>query len=104
MSSAREACLDCSRKHIAQAIVLLEESELGYPLHFWLAIGHLAEASVELIQDHPELAHEIRNIRIEMMGDETMNPPLMDVLQKLCDIVDQDDEKIELDDQTAEQK
>ena len=94
--SARESCLDCGRKHLAQAIILLEESELGYPLHFWLCIGHLAEASSELLNDYPELAHTIRNHRLKMVEDRAYNPPLMDLIDELCRIEESEDEKIDL--------
>lgn len=41
----REKCWECTRKHIGQAAVLLDEVE--YPHHKILAIGHLAEAESE---------------------------------------------------------
>jgi len=59
----RPTCTFCARKHIAQASALLGEARQGYPEHVWLAIGHLAEASEELLAVHPELANEIRNHR-----------------------------------------
>ena len=40
-----------------QALVLLGEANQGYPEHFFLAIGHLAEASDELVQKYPEQAN-----------------------------------------------
>jgi len=63
----RESCIDCTRKHIGSAIVLLSESTLGYPEHFWIAIGHLGQAEEESIKDFPELAKKIRKIRREIM-------------------------------------
>ena len=36
---------------------------MGYPVHAWYAMGHMAEASDELIADYPETANEIREIR-----------------------------------------
>lgn len=59
----RDSCIKCVRKHIAQARVLLDESKLGYPNHFFLALGHLAEAEAESIKDFPELATKIREMR-----------------------------------------
>ena len=74
----RPSCMDCVNKHIAQAIILLQESRLGYPKHRWLAVGHLAEASEEALGTNPILAAEIRSARLMVMagGD----PPLEDLL------------------------
>ena len=72
----RPACLKCARKHIAQAIVLLGESQLGYPEHRWLAVGHLAEASEELVRSYPVLANLIRRDRLVLMDTDKM-PELM---------------------------
>jgi hypothetical protein len=41
---ARVGCLDCVLKHLARALVLLEESELGYPQHRDLAIIQVEKA------------------------------------------------------------
>lgn len=46
----------------------MDEAALGYPHHRWLAVGHLAEAESESLREHPELAKEIRNCRIEITG------------------------------------
>ena len=62
----RESCLHCVIKHLSQAIILNIESELGYPLHKFLAAGHLAEAESESINQFPELAHDIRNLRLAL--------------------------------------
>ncbi len=43
----RKTCLDCVRKHIAQAGILAMEVLMGHPEHYWWAIGHLAEAEHE---------------------------------------------------------
>lgn len=32
----RETCLFCVSKHVAQAIVLMQEAFSGYPIHRWL--------------------------------------------------------------------
>jgi len=62
----RESCLGCVRKHIGQTMVLLNESLLGHPEHFWLAIGHMAEAEAEAIKQHLALAINIRRVRKEL--------------------------------------
>lgn len=61
----RESCKDCARKHLGSAIVLESETVQGYPLHAFIAIGHLNEASDELIKDYPDLAERIRQARLD---------------------------------------
>jgi hypothetical protein len=51
---------------LAQARILLNETELGYPEHYWYALGHLAEAEDELVGAHPALAGVIRKHRKEL--------------------------------------
>jgi len=62
----RESCLNCVRKHIAQALILMTESKLGHPNHKWLAIGHLAEAEAETVQISSKFANKIREKRLEL--------------------------------------
>ena len=64
----RITCLDCVRKHLAQASVLMDESYLGYPHHFWFAVGHMAEAESECLSKFPKLAYKIRLSRMLMMN------------------------------------
>jgi hypothetical protein len=59
----RPTCTFCARKHLSQALVLCEEVQQGYPEHLWVAIGHMAEASAELLVDYPAMAEEIRVAR-----------------------------------------
>lgn len=66
----RETCLDCTRKHLAQALILLTESKLGHPEHKWLAVGHLAEAEAESVEKYPEYANSIRTERLRITDDE----------------------------------
>ena len=63
----RESCLVCARKHVAEAEVLMREAIMGYAEHAWLAVGQLAQAEAELIQDFPDLAHIIRAERINYL-------------------------------------
>ena len=42
----------------------MEEAKLGYSLHAWLAIGHLAEAEAEILKEYPAMAHMIRAERL----------------------------------------
>ena len=82
----RPSCLDCVIKHLAQAIVLMKESRLGYTIHKWLAIGHLAEAEEESISKYPELAAKIKEARnaIDIQGI------LWDVFIEAIDLFDRD--------------
>lgn len=59
----RPTCTYCARKHLAQAQILVNEAAMGYPDHLWLAIGHMAEASEELIATYPDVARQIRGYR-----------------------------------------
>lgn len=79
----RPSCLNCSRKHLAQALVLLHESKKGYPTHFWLAQGHIAEAEDELLRDHPELAEIVRNERKLLEEDSSYEIPIMDLIDRV---------------------
>ena len=69
----RPGCTDCVRKHLAQAVILLNEVMTGYSedphVHRWLALGHLAEAADEALKDHPQLAEQIRKIRLDLMNE-----------------------------------
>ena len=66
----RESCLDCVRKHIAQALILLTESKLGHPEYKWLAVGHLAEAEAESEQKFIKFANKIRTVRLSIIEDD----------------------------------
>lgn len=72
----RESCFECCRKHIAQSHILETEAELGYPLHKYLAIGHLAEAEDEIIEKDPQLAAYIRAKRKQFTEVNTPVPTL----------------------------
>jgi predicted phosphoribosyltransferase len=80
----REACFECCRKHIAQAHILALEAKLGYPLHKYLAIGHLAEAEDEIIEKDESLAMYIRAKRKEYTEVDTPIPTL-ELLQLVLD-------------------
>jgi len=87
----RPACLDCARKHVAQAVILLGESLLGYPHHRWLVVGHLAEASEEVLAGHAGLAAELREERLKIAMDAKYVPDLMR-FYPLFDEADTEDE------------
>ncbi len=83
----RPFCGKCARKHIAQAIVLLNETHLGYPSHLWLAIGHLAEAEAEIYEKYPDIAERIRaeRLKVEKEGDSDMLLGLIIEITKLAE-------------------
>jgi hypothetical protein len=70
----RKGCIDCVRKHMSQAIILLRECNQGYGTdefeHKWLAVGHLAEAADEALQINPALSMKIRDLRLMIMEQE----------------------------------
>ena len=78
----REPCLDCVRKHLSQALVVMGEVHQGYPEHKWVVVGHLGEAADECIRDYPELAAEIRRHRLAYMKDVNYTVPVLDLIAK----------------------
>ena len=80
----RPSCLDCCRKHLGQAIVLLQESEYeGYENHFWLGLAHLSEAESESLSTYPGFAKQLRDIRLSMMAARDYVPDLMSLFDDL---------------------
>jgi len=75
VTKLRESCLLCVAKHIAQARVLIQESQKGYDHHVVFAIGHLAEAEDESLDMHKDLSELIRDERkrLEDDGDYKIN-------------------------------
>jgi hypothetical protein len=82
LQESRKSCLACVRKHLAQALVLAQEAQQGYPTHRWIAIGHLGEASDESVRDYPELAAEIREHRVGYMADPDYDVPFLELIEK----------------------
>lgn len=78
----RPTCMNCVRKHLAQAYVLLDESLGRYPQHFWLAIGHMAEAEDEAMDQFPEFAMSIRTARQDLISDPKMKFFVLDYIEK----------------------
>lgn len=73
----RKQCLYCAIKHLAQAVILMDEANNGYQLHKWLAIGHMAEAESEC-QDY---GTTIRAARLLYQDGEDIN--LMFIIEEL---------------------
>ena len=81
----RPSCLDCARKHIAEAEVLWRESLMGYPHHHWLAVGHLAQAEAELLNGFAHLANLVRAYRLELIQDPIKGVPTLELIGMLTD-------------------
>ena len=88
----RRGCADCAIKHLSQAMVLMDEEMLGYPLHRYLAIGHMSEAESELLgvgEDGIKLAQEVRELRREYMAGGSVT--LMTIIQQLAALEERKD-------------
>ncbi len=81
----RPSCLDCARKHLAQASILMVEAKLGYPEHKWLAIGHMAEAETELLQKYRGHSLTIREHRKAYEEDMDYIVPILSLIKGLSD-------------------
>lgn len=87
----RPTCTDCALKHLAQASILEQESRQGYPTHIHYALGHMAEAEAELIQQYPKHAEMIRKERkrLEAFPGAKVNfDALIKTVDKECDVCD----------------
>lgn len=85
----RPPCYDCARKHLAQALVLMCEAEKGYPVHGWLAVGHMAEAEDEALRLGGSLSEAIRTERLLYIdflnGGSAYSGNLLDLIQMITD-------------------
>lgn len=77
----RKSCPRCTVKHLSQAMILMDEAELGYPEHRYLAIGHLAEAESEALFKWPSVAHMIRDVRKLYELGETRGEGIMEIIR-----------------------
>jgi len=109
----RNSCLNCTRKHlsiahvlvfektfqgtdllthIGQAEVLFDEFLTGdYDAHFWLSVGHLARVENYLysnykVKDFIELADLIRKERVKAIDDEDYRPNFLLLSKKINQI------------------
>ena len=94
---ARNTCLDCVRKHIAQAMILMDEAALGYPFHRWYAAGHLAEAESESRAKHPQLAQRIREARLAIMAGGSDSVDFDQMILTVCALDDPNGSDLALD-------
>jgi hypothetical protein len=60
-------------RHIAQAVILLQESLLGYKFHRWYAAGHLAIAETILLAVQPERVCALRALRLDLMAGKVVD-------------------------------
>lgn len=63
------SCLLCAVKHVSRAKILMGETFLGYPEHFFDALGELSMAETELVDEFKPLAGEIRAERLKLQDD-----------------------------------
>jgi len=85
----RPTCTDCALKHISQSMILLSEAHQGYPMHLFYSLGHLAEASDELVQLYPEQAAMVREERKKLEENPDYSPRyemMLDAVAENCDI------------------
>jgi hypothetical protein len=81
----RESCLSCTRKHLAQAHILLQEYLAGgYWHHFWYAVGHLAEAEEESFNEYPEFSIKILEARRKIMRRESNGIEIESLIIEAC--------------------
>jgi hypothetical protein len=71
-------------------VILLHESKQGYPTHFWLAMGHLAEAGDELLRDYREVADNVRNERKLLEDDPLYEIPILDMIDQVTEIAERE--------------
>ena len=90
----RPTCLDCVRKHLAQASILHTEMVTGYPHFKWYVIGQLAEAEAECVSDFPEFANTIREYRKEFEADENCRLPYEQLIIDATELDDAADDTV----------
>lgn len=84
----RPSCLNCARKHLAKALININESRLGYPAFRWLAIGHLSEAEDELLAKYKSESLKIRDHRKAYEDDEEYIIPILEMIDDLTAMFD----------------
>ena len=57
----------------------------SFSLHYWLALGHLAEAEDELVDEHPHLAGLVREERKQLEGLPRYQVPFADLITKVSE-------------------
>lgn len=81
----RDGCKSCVLKHLAKASILLSESELGYPEHFYLALGNLSEAEEECLSLDKEIAKAIRELRLNIETECDKDGAILDMIKRVME-------------------
>lgn len=85
----RPTCTECALKHLSQASILLSEAHQGYPTHLFYSLGHMAEASDELVKEYPKYAEMIRAERKKLEENPEYSPDfdtLLNTVAEECEI------------------
>ena len=83
MIKQRKPCAHCAKKHLSQAMVLLDETVNGYPEHRWMAVGHIAEAESEIAGLYSDIAEKLRESRKTMDENRDYFPDLLPVVVEI---------------------
>ncbi len=86
----RSSCLQCTAKHVGNAIILLREARTGYAAHRLLALSELEQASQESEEDYPALSAEIHGERKNIEGNYKHVDSLMTVLWEIQGLIDKE--------------
>jgi len=63
----------------------MREFRDGYMGHDWLAMGHMDQASAELLQIFPQRADDIRKYRKKYEEDRNFEIPILDIINMITD-------------------
>jgi hypothetical protein len=61
----------------------MHEVRKGYPEHFWLVVGHMAEAEDEMMGYSEEFANKIRDQRVKYQLEKDYEVPIMDLIEEI---------------------
>jgi len=88
-------CWDCTRKHLAGALVFMEETYAGYPEHRWLAVGDLLHAERESRSVNADFADRVRMCRVGIMSGYEQSKAfagcIFDLIVMACKLSGEDD-------------
>ena len=83
----RKSCVDCVRRHLGSAAIVIKEMAMGYPHYDIYAIGELEHAADESLALHRDLALVIREHRILWMEDSSYLIPFEELNAYIKDCV-----------------
>jgi len=84
----REACEECVGKHLAQAYVLLKETQQGYPEHIEYAQMHVTEAIVVAPQNRQHKLGDILKLMNDMIIDGVISDRSIQHLKDVQNIIE----------------